>query len=150
MADAAQVRGSVNVWLATKLPLPGATGDKIVFEAETEAAGMEWRVWWDAEQEGQSDQSFTRLVQLDRSRGSGNEMTLEKELAAALRAIGLSSPGATELVPLYSNPGDPSTAIGTATLRRLDGDGWKQIQDPAMRPGQFRATITLQVDYPAD
>lgn len=150
MASAFQARASVNRWLSERLPLDFSTeGDRVAFQAAQEAEPTEWRVFWDGELEGEPDQAFSRMVQIDRVRADGDENALEQDLAAAMDACGLTWPGRGAAVPLYDYPADPEIRIGTATLRRLNGDGWRIIPDPADRPSHVRATITLVVTYPA-
>lgn len=150
MANAFQIRASINAWLGTVLPLDGgASGDQVAYQATQAQRGTEWRVHWDAERDGHADQAFRRLVQIDRLRSDGDEIALEKNWVAALAAMGLTTPGATAKVTVYDYPAVSLTSIGTARVRRLDGKGWQMLPDPPGRVGQLRSTITLQIDYAA-
>lgn len=150
MANPFQVRASVNAWLGSVLPVnPGLTGDQVAYQAIQEARANEWRVHWDSERLGEVDQGWSRLVQIDRSRGDGDENALEQELAQALILLGLTWPGKGRVVQVFDYPDNPGDLVGSAIIRRFRGDGWEMLPDPEDRPGQLRATITLQVEYDA-
>jgi hypothetical protein len=89
VANAFQIRASISAWLGTVLPLDGgSSGDQVAYQADQAQRATEWRVHWDTERNGRSDQAFSRMVQIDRLRGDGSEIALEKNWAAALAAMG--------------------------------------------------------------
>lgn len=148
MANAHQVRASINTWLGAVLPLdPEVANDRIAYQASQAQQGTEWRVFWDTERDGRIDQQWNRLVQIDRLRSDGDEMALELDWAAALAAMALDRPGSVTAVQIYDNPDAQTTMIGRSTVRRLAGQGWILLPDPAGRLGQLRSTLTLRVDY---
>jgi hypothetical protein len=148
MADAYQARASVNRWLGAVLPIdPRLPGDWVAYQVSQDVRGNEWRAHWDAERDGPSDQAFSRLVQVDRRRTDGDEVALERELVAAVAAMGLDRPGRGRLVPLYDYPDRPAVLLGYAVVERLRDAGWQVLPDPVQRPGHLRAVITLSVSY---
>jgi hypothetical protein len=148
MASAYQLRVSINAWLKSVLPIDeGKAGDQVAFQASEKQRGTEWRVYWDAERAGLSDQSFSRLLQIDRMRDGGNEIALERDWAQALTAMGIDKPGQGPQVPMYDYPDSPETVIGSARVRRIDDAGWQMLPDAAGRIGQLRSTLTLRITY---
>lgn len=146
-----QVRASVNRWLGGLITTdPNLTPtDRIVYQGLQGQQANEWHIAWDAERDGGSDQSFSRLFQIIRGRADGDEIALERELADLMTMLGLDRPGRGATVTVYDYPSATSTSIGTAIVRRQGGKGWAYLPDPANRPEHLRAVITLQVDYTA-
>lgn len=151
MANHMQVRASVNRWLGDRITLDPTLNpaDRIAYQGVQGQQANEWHVSWDAERDGGSDQSFSRLFQILRARDDGDEIALERELADLMTMLGLDRPGRGATVTVYDYPDDEHTGIGTAIVRRQGGKGWAYLPDPANRPEHLRAALTLQVDYTA-
>ncbi len=149
MANPYQARASVNAWLAANIVLASNCdpADRLVFQGIQGQQPTEWHVSWDAEQDGDADQHYSRLVQIVRARGDGDENAFEIETATLMTALGLDKPGRHATIPVYDYPDNPTTAIGHCIIRRQGGKGWVVLPDPAGRPEAIRAALTLQVDY---
>ena len=149
MANSYQARATINAWLTANIVL--ATGhdpaDRIAYQGIQGQQPTEWHISWDTEQEAETDQQFSRMFQLTRSRADGDENAFEAEAAALLVALGLNVPGRGATIPLYNYPEARTDAIGVCTVRRQSGRGWGYLPDPAGRTGVIRAAITLLVEY---
>jgi hypothetical protein len=150
VANAYQVRASVNRWLDSLIPLnPDLTpADTLATQGMEGQTANEWHIAWDSERDGEFDQAWTRIFQIVRSRSDGDEIALDAELAACLTALGLDFPGRGALVPIYDYPAG-SAVLTQAVVRRQSGRGWRYLPDPGDRPEYLRAAITLTVSYSA-
>lgn len=126
----ATARSAINTWIGTTC---AAVNNKpVAYQLSESHSPDSWRVHWLKETKGDVDQGRSRLVQLDRFRNDGDEVSMEADCAAWLTAAGLDGLNA-------------QVVVSGMRVGLQNGDGWEPLPPLDGDPQRLRYSLTLEI-----